>query len=234
MIMNKTDEQMMDTQVQPRDPAPDIVARERWVFTYSIAGDLRFISHRDTLRMFQRAVARASLPVRYTQGFNPHPKLSIPLPLPVGMASQAESIVVEFERAVDGDNVLNCLAQHMPPGLKMIRATRLKPCQFLHPALVQYRLELDDSAKADIPLRILNILGSTTVRVERTSAKDVRTRIIDVRPFIAAISQRGNAVDFTLRITSGGTVKPAEIAGLLGFDQRSINHRIRRMEVQWE
>ncbi len=231
--MYRNDGQRPLTQAPPRQPVPDAVGRERWVFTFSIEGDLRFISHRDTLRMFQRAVARASLPVRYTEGFNPHPRLSIPLPRPVGVGSQAESIVIEFEQPVNGEDALHRLEQQMPAGLKMLRGRRLESSGNLQPAFVQYRLELDDSPDADMESRIRNIMESTSVPVERVNAKKAERRIIDVRPYIVAINPRGNAVEFTLRITSSGTAKPAEVASLLGFDVRSINHRILRLEVQW-
>ena len=81
-------------------PVPDTSVRETWAFAFSVTGDLRFISHRDTIRVFQRALARASLPVRYSEGFNPHPRLSLPLPRPVGVASEAEIIIVEFDQAM--------------------------------------------------------------------------------------------------------------------------------------
>lgn len=207
---------------------------EQWVFTFSIEGDLRFISHRDTLRMFQRAAARASLPVRYTEGFNPHPRLAIPLPRPVGMASQAESIVIEFEKPVNGDEVLHELEQQTPPDLKMIRAQRLEPRRRLQPALVRYRLELNGSVGADIESQVQRLMESTTLPVKRSSPKNPQTRIIDVRPYIVSMDPCNSAVEFVLRVTGGGTVKPAEVAGLLGFEPRAINHRIRRLEIQWE
>lgn len=206
---------------------------EQWVFTFSIEGDLRFISHRDTLRMFQRATARASLPVRYTEGFNPHPRLAIPLPRPVGMASQAESIVIEFDRSVSGDEVLHALERQTPADLKMTGAQRLEPPRRLQPTLVRYRLELNGSAGTDMETQIRRIMESTTLPIERSSPKNPETRTIDVRPYIVSMDRCSSAVEFALRVTGGGTVKPSEVAGLLGFDSSAINHRIRRLEIQW-
>ncbi|GAF87148.1 unnamed protein product, partial [marine sediment metagenome] len=77
----------MESQALGEIPIP--AQRERWVFGYDVDGDLRFISHHDMLRLFARSLARAALPVRFSEGFNPHPRLSIPLPRPVGVASQA-------------------------------------------------------------------------------------------------------------------------------------------------
>ncbi len=213
---------------------PGSSEQEQWVFAFSIDGDLRFISHRDTLRMFQRATARASLPVKYTEGFNPHARMSIPLPRSVGMASEAESIVIEFEKPINGDEVLCGLEQHTPPDLKMIRAQRLEPRRRLHPALVRYRLELNGAADADTELQVRRLMESTVLPVERSSPKNPQKRIIDARPYIASMERSDSAVEFTLRVTGSGTVKPAEVAGLLGFDSHAINHRIRRLEIQWK
>lgn len=207
---------------------------EQWVFTFRIEGDLRFISHRDTLRLFQRATARASLPVRYTEGFNPHPRLAIPLPRPVGMASEAELLVIEFDTPVNGDEVLHELEQQTPPDLKMTRAQRLEPRRRLQPALVRYRLELNGSADSDMESQIRRLMESTVLPVQRSSPKNPQTRIIDVRPFIVSMDRCNSAVEFALLVTGGGTVKPAEVAGLLGFEPSAINHQIRRLEIQWK
>ena len=79
-------------------------ARYRLRIDFSVDGDIRFLGHRDMLRLFARAVVRSAfggLAVRYTQGFNPHPRLSIPLPRPVGIASDAECLVLELTEPAD-------------------------------------------------------------------------------------------------------------------------------------
>ena len=208
--------------------------RERWVFSYSVEGDLRFISHRDTLRLFERALTRAALPVKYTEGFNPHARLSIPVPRPVGVASNDESIVVEFEQPVDGEEAARKLGRMTPVGIDVLGARRLGPREQLRPALVRYRLDLTETVDSDMTSRISKVVQASAVEVERTDPKSRRTRSINVRPSIVDIQLNSNGVDFTLCVTSSGTAKPAEIAALLGFDPDSINHRIRRTEIQWQ
>ncbi len=63
---------------------------------FRIGGALRFLSHAETARLWQRACTRAALPVRYSQGFNPHPRMSLPLPRPVGVAADEELLVVKL------------------------------------------------------------------------------------------------------------------------------------------
>ena len=85
---------------------------------FVIEGDLRFISHHDTMRLFERALSRAQLPVRFSKGFNPGPRLSLPLPRSVGIASGVELLAVELDDAIEPAVVLGTLSEQMPAGLK--------------------------------------------------------------------------------------------------------------------
>lgn len=207
--------------------------RCRWVFGYRLDGDLRFISHRDTLRLFRRALARASLPVRYSEGFNPHPRLMIPLPRPVGVASRGEVIVVDTVEAIDPDDALRALERHTPAGIRMLTARCLKDGERLRPDLVGYCLDTGNVAPAGLEARIRGVLGSDCVEVERTNPKDGATRSTNIRPFIVDVVPKGSGVELTLRVTDAGSARPVEVATLLGFDPAAIAGRIRRTEVQW-
>ena len=208
--------------------------RHRWVFAYRLDGDLRFISHHDTLRLFRRALARARLPVRYSEGFNPHPRVMIPLPRSVGMASQAEVIVVEMAEPIDPDTALAELERHTPADIRMRGARRMKDGERLRPDLVGYRLDSGNLAPVDVEARARRILESGVVQVKRRNPADDTIRSIDIRPFIVNIVSKRDAIEFTLRVTDAGTARPAEIAGLLGFDPDSIADRIRRTEIRWQ
>lgn len=208
--------------------------RERWLFSYTIKGDLRFLSHHDTLRMFVRAIARAALPVRYSRGFNPRAKVSNPLPLPVGVASDAESLIIEFTEPIDGDATAAILQEQLPVGAEIVGARRLESRESFGNATVRYRLDTSTSGGADLAQSICRILNADTLPVERLDPQAGSRRVVDLRPYLVDLHSEQSAVQFALRVTGGGTAKPAEIAGLLGFDPVSINHRIQRVEVQWE
>lgn len=203
------------------------------MFAYSIDGDLRFISHHDTLRLFRRALARADLPVRFSEGFNPHPRIMIPLPRPVGVASCAEVIVVETERPIDPDDALRRLERQTPEGIGMLAAKQLAPAERLQPILVRYHLDANGASADTLNSRVKSLLDSKTAVVQRVSPKNPKGRPFDVRPFIANATAVDGGVEFTLRVSQDGTAKPAEVAGRLGYDAAAVNHRIRRLEVQW-
>ncbi|RME39803.1 MAG: DUF2344 domain-containing protein [Planctomycetota bacterium] len=202
------------------------------MLTFSLEGDLRFISHHDTVRMFQRALVRAGLPVRYTEGFNPHARLSLPLPRPVGVATACDALIVEFTRPVDQADVLS-LNDALPPSVRIVDARRLGEREKVHPHMVTYRLDPGEALPADLEGRIERMLAADALPVERKHAARGGIRRMDIRPFIRDVRLDGGAVRFTVLVTDQGSVKPSEILERLGFDAAAHLHRLRRIEVRW-
>ena len=82
-----------------------------------MTGDARYLSHRDAMRLWQRAAVRCSLPLRYSAGFNPRCRLSIPLPRNVAMASRCQCVLIELEDACDVQAVVQCINRTVPEGV---------------------------------------------------------------------------------------------------------------------
>ena len=93
---------------------------------FAICGDLRFISHHDTMRLFERALSRAQLPVKFSEGFNPRPQLSLPVPRAVGITGEAEVLLIAFSEPVNPEEVLSRLIEQMPAGIKMLSVGKLE------------------------------------------------------------------------------------------------------------
>jgi len=201
-------------------------------FFYRVVGDVKFISHHDTMRMFRRAAARARLPVRFTEGFNPHPRISLPLPRPVGMASDAELVIMEMSQAVDAEEALHGLAAQAPRGIEMTRACSLPAGRPLQPESACYRLDTGPPTPALLE-SVEQLIQSDVVPIRRFDHKGRAPRTINVKEYLLDIQWVGQTLEFWLRVTDRGTVRPSEVAAALGFDAKTINHRIRRMEVQW-
>ena len=88
-------------------------------------GDMKYVSHLDLIRLFTRIFHRAELPLAYSEGFNPHPKMAVLLPLSVGFESSCEYIDVEFK---DGISMLDCLKNlkgKLPLGMEIPQITEL-------------------------------------------------------------------------------------------------------------
>ena len=89
---------------------------------YSKEGPARYISHLDLLRTFARAGRRAGLPLAFTQGFNPHPKITFAAPLSVGIAGLGEFADIELTGYLPDDDVRIALSSSLPEGLRILEA----------------------------------------------------------------------------------------------------------------
>lgn len=85
-------------------------------------GDLRWLGHHDFARAVARALRRAGLSLRHSEGFHPRPKIRLPEPLPVGVGSDGERFVVEFDEAVEPARVVALLKRQLPRGLEVVGA----------------------------------------------------------------------------------------------------------------
>ncbi len=103
------------------NPAPPTVQRIR--LRFAKRGRLRFLSHRDVARSFERAVRRAGVPVAHSHGFSPHPRLSWVGAAPTGTASEAEYLEIGLTRPVDPAELVSALDAALPDGIDVLEAS---------------------------------------------------------------------------------------------------------------
>ncbi len=101
-----------------RRPPSSPLQRFRYRFKYSKGEELRFISHLDLMRAFIRAINRSQIPISYSEGYHPHPKLAFGPPLPLGYTSQAEYLDMDLTKPFAGD-IAGHLNNYLPPGLQI-------------------------------------------------------------------------------------------------------------------
>lgn len=87
---------------------------------FSKLGMSKYISHLDLLRCFTRAIMRAEIPVRYSQGFNPHMKLTFSLPLSIGVTSRCERLDIELSEEMDDSELMERLNLNLPPDIRIL------------------------------------------------------------------------------------------------------------------
>ena len=109
---------------QPEQQAPPV---QRLRIRYAKRGRLRFASHRDFSRSFERALVRARIPMAYSSGFNPHPRISYAGAAPTGAASEAEYLEIGLAAETDPDDVRRRLDASLPPGLDVLEVVVAVP-----------------------------------------------------------------------------------------------------------
>ncbi|HHT73477.1 MAG TPA: DUF2344 domain-containing protein [Firmicutes bacterium] len=190
-------------------------------FQYAIGSELRFLSHLDLLRTFERALRRANIPVDLTEGFHPKPKLSFAAPLAVGITSQGEYGDVFLREALSPQEFCSQLNRVLPKGLRIVRAVQVGEKVAPVMAVVngaEYRVELGgDTIPAE---RVQQVMASDQLPVERTTKKG--TRLVDVRPLIFSLELAEGGLVFRCAVGAEGNLRPEELLGLLGIDIRDV------------
>ncbi|WP_258906413.1 TIGR03936 family radical SAM-associated protein [Actinokineospora sp. UTMC 2448] len=150
---------------------------------YAKRGRLRFTSHRDVARAFERALRRAGVPMAYSQGFSPHPKISWIGAAPTGVASEAEYVEVQLVAAVDPSALARALDEALPPGLDVLDVVAAGPGSLADRVdAAEWLVEMPGVSSDTLRAAVDRLLAEEHVMVSRRT-KD-GTREIDVRPAV--------------------------------------------------
>jgi radical SAM-linked protein len=215
---------------------------------FRIAGPAALLSHAETLRVFQRACARAEIPVRYTEGFNPHPRLSLPLPRPVGVESEDELLVARLyedpaeRRAGDVAGaetaVQEALAGQLPEGIEVLAVTLAASNASFTPQSARYvlpvRVAENPPLAARLEDRIAKIMAGEHCVVERSSGEGKASRRVDVRPFLRSIRLEEGRLIVEHRTGDAGSIRVDEILQLCALRMEDLAGPVRRDGVVWE
>jgi len=206
------------------------VLQQRFKIEFSKHGDLRFISHHDVMRLFQRALRRAGVELRMTQGFNPHPKMVFAMPLGVGIESDCEILILDTSRWYKATELRERLEAELPSGIRLLKVELASPQASAIPTEVAYVAtprESKEEARKGIEEKIEAFLRSEKVEVERV--REDRTVRIDLRPYVSALEATPEGIRLRIKVTPKGTARPEEVLRALGLDPLAA--RIRRTEL---
>ncbi len=198
-------------------------------FSFARLEDLKYLSHLDMMRLFQRALRRSGLPLAYSQGFNPHLRFNLALPLPLGVTGNEEFGELYLEDTVSPPILLKALKPHLPGGLELIDAYNTHASAPSLPSQVHAALysATPDTVEGEIKetyhykAALERLLAKREIMVSRTRKKG-KTVSTNVRPYIieANISDvHDGEKDFALRLEmllkagSEGGVAPAFVTG---------------------
>ncbi|HEU4812373.1 MAG TPA: TIGR03936 family radical SAM-associated protein [Nocardioides sp.] len=167
---------------QPEQQAPPV---QRLRIRYAKRGRLRFTSHRDFSRAFERAIFRARVPMAYSSGFNPHPRISFAGAAPTGSASEAEYLEIGLAQIVDPDVVRAALEEALPDGLDIVEVVESPGGPFAELLEASHWI-LDIAAAPDAALpAVERFLATDSVPVQRMTKKGMRD--FDCRAAVIAL-----------------------------------------------
>jgi radical SAM-linked protein len=198
------------TKNQPEGGQAPVVQRVR--IRYAKRGPLRFTSHRDFARAFERAIQRAGVPIAYSQGFTPHPKVSYASAAPTGVASEAEYLEIGLRERVDPAALARALDAALSPGLDVIEAVGAGPGSLSDRIDVgSWRIELPGVGATELRQAVDAFLASSEVPVERMTKQGRRT--FDTRAAVISAAVNDAAVaDAPVAAAARGPADAPEMA----------------------
>jgi radical SAM-linked protein len=205
-------------------------------FRFTKLGKIRWTSHRDIARMWERALRRTRVPVAYSGGFSPRPKISFGLALPTGGESLAEYLDIDLADAVAVGGLPERLSAALPHGLDVVTVGEADGQVSLQQDVTSCSWEISLSSSADLAARIDDALAAPALVVSRE--RKGHTTQDDIRPAIKQLAGDDGQLVCELATQPRG-VRPAELLGALGIEPTTASVRrthqwIERDGARWE
>jgi radical SAM-linked protein len=199
------------------------VEAARYRITFAITHAMRYVGHLDLLRAWERTLRRAELPLAYSKGFHPHPRIQIAAALPLGCTAAAELMDLSLEVDLPAGALEERLEAVLPPGLRLRRIQRMptgKPHFEQWLVAGEYRgAVVVGGLPAEIGERVSRVLACQSLPRER------REKSYDLRPLILHLEVREAGVPslgMRLRLQAGATGRPDEVAEALGLEGTAL------------
>ena len=186
--------------------------------------EVKFISHLDILRLWQRALHRAEIPPACSEGFNPHPRISLAAPLPIGVTSQAELMGILCPKRTSPHFFTAAVSQQLPLGIEILQVYQIAltmPSLQSQVRSAEYRVEVEaEKGQNDIESALTKLLSMKHLPWQHQ--RDTGTRNYDLRALIDDlwfIDWHGRYCTLGMRLRCGnnGSGRPEQVTTALGF-----------------
>ncbi|HSL43011.1 MAG TPA: TIGR03936 family radical SAM-associated protein [Anaerolineales bacterium] len=184
--------------------------------TFIKQGPLRYTGHLDLHKLWERAARRAELPLAYSQGFHPQPKMNMAAALPLGFSSRCEVLDMRLEEEIALDDLPTRLNQTLPSGLQVLDVEQVDdraPALQTQVRSAEYEVTLTEANdELELIQKIDAVNQSTTIPRER------RGKMYDLRPLIEELRLLPDGKMFMrLAVREGATGRPEEVLDVLGI-----------------
>ena len=208
---------------------------QRLRIRYSRGEEVKFISHLDLMRLWHRVLIRAGVALAYSEGFNPHPRMSSAAPLALGITSEAELMDVFLARWSSPHSFTAVAVKQLPHGIEINQVYNVPltmPSLQSHVRYVDYAVQLETKkTQQDIVSAITSMLSKE--QLPWRHQRDTGPRYYDLRALIDDLwlidFRNGHCtIGMKLRCDSSGSGRPEQVASALGFEQYpELIHRTR-------
>lgn len=213
--------------------------RQTLVIVFDVTGPLRYLSHQETMRMFERALLRAKVRVGYSKGFNPRVRMSLPLPRTVGVASLGDMLTVDAsDEKADVEVLKTAIAEQLPDGCTIEKLDMADGKVSYKPVSAEFEITAagigkDADLKDNVSKLDRSCKAAEQIIVERYSAKKRTNRKVNVGEYIESIQLKDDSLLAKIKITQAGSVRVNEIIELAGINQEKVIPQVTRKNVRF-
>jgi radical SAM-linked protein len=190
--------------------------------TFSKQGALRYTGHLDLHKLWERAARRAELPLSYSQGFHPQPKISLASALPLGFSSQAEVMDIRLNEDIPHDEILARLRENLPGGIRVLNIENVDehaPALQTQVVSAEYQVILTEPIEgSELKRRLDDLLNAESLPRERRGKKYDLRPLIEEISIISSLNGEGGSVLFMRLVArEGATGRPEEVLESMGI-----------------
>ena len=205
---------------------------QRLRVTFTRGEDLKYITHLDLMRFWERAMRRAEIPVAYSEGFSPHAQIALAAPLPVGTTSDGELMDVFLERPMAPAGLIRSIGPHLPSAIEIRSVEEVGlalPSLQADVRFAEYDVDVT-AAPAEAAEAVERFLAAESVPWEHK--RESETRSYDIRQFVEDITisgaiPEGVRLSMRLRNDNSGSGRPDQVVAALGLGTPLRIHRTR-------
>lgn len=205
---------------------------QRLCLKFSRGEEIKYISHLNLMRLWERVMHRLGIPLVYSEGFSPHPKISLAAPLPIGVTSEAELMDITLQKPVSPYFLLRTARQQLPHGIDILE---VQPIPLMSPSLqsqlryAEYCVVVEASQSLEeMQALISSLLGAE--RLPWQHMRDTGPRHYDLRALIEHLWVIGGqgplfTLGMRLRCDPQGAGRPEQVTQVLGLNYPDSIHR---------
>jgi len=192
---------------------------------------VKFITHLDLMRLWERALRRANIDLAYSEGFTPHPRLSLAAPLAVGVTSSAEILDLFLNSRISPLEFARQVANQLPPGVEVLEVQEVglrAPSVQSEVRWAEYQVRLESSLSAESVQGVVDaFLAAESIPWEHQRDKEARK--YDIRALVHDLwleqSEGGLMVGMCLRADNNGSGRPEQVISAMGLPEPDRIHR---------
>ncbi len=194
--------------------------------------EVKFISHLDIIRLWQRAMRRADIEMAYSEGFNPHPRISLAAPLALGVTSEAELMDIYISRFMSQHSFADCAGRQLPPGINIIQVYHIAanlPSLQAQMRSAEYTVKAEASdGESYVNQAIASLLEKDELPWQHQ--RDTGPHKYDLRKLVENLWLEGwqdgcASIGMRLRCGSNGSGRPEQVIKALGLGYPLFTHR---------